>query len=330
MGLPIVTAVLGLLCGLSVVTLLSHIADVPTTAPTLATMIGLAVGIDYSLFIVTKHRAQVAKGMEVRESIARASATAGGAVLFAGGTVAISLLALVVAGIPLVTTLGYTSAIAVGFAILAALTLLPALFGLLGSHVSAIQLPWAKDRAAEVPSPLWTRFGTWIADHPWPVMITVLVALLALAIPTLSLRLGQEDVGAEPTDTTAREAYDLITKGFGAGTNGPFLISVQLSKPRQPDQKTSTRSVRTRRQLQQQQQQIEQQALLEGATRSRRSRRPAATQKQSNELANKKKKAEHRQPTAPPDPANDLQRPRASSRCRSRSSTRRALRPPTR
>ena len=118
MGLPIVTAVLGLLCGLSVVTLLSHLADIPTTAPTLATMIGLAVGIDYSLFIVTKHRSQVAQGMEVHESIARAMATAGGAVLFAGGTVAISLLALVVADIPLVTTLGYTSAIAVGFAIL--------------------------------------------------------------------------------------------------------------------------------------------------------------------------------------------------------------------
>ena len=138
MGLPIVTAVLGLLCGLSVVTLLSHVADIPTTAPTLATMIGLAVGIDYSLFIVTKHRTQVAQGMEVRESIARAIATAGGAVLFAGGTVAISLLALVVADIPLVTTLGYTSAIAVVFAILGALTLLPALFGLLGSHVSAL------------------------------------------------------------------------------------------------------------------------------------------------------------------------------------------------
>ncbi len=217
MGLPIVTAVLGLLCGLSVVTLLSHIADIPTTAPTLATMIGLAVGIDYSLFIVTKHRSQVAEGMEVHESIARAIATAGGAVLFAGGTVAISLLALVVAGIPLVTTLGYTSAIAVAFAILAALTLLPALFGLLGSHVSALTLPFRKTRAAETQSPFWTRLATGIANHRWPVMIAVLVALLALSIPTLSMRLGQEDVGAEPTDTTARQAYDLIDGGLRGG-----------------------------------------------------------------------------------------------------------------
>jgi RND superfamily putative drug exporter len=235
MGLPIVTAILGLLCGLSVVTLLSHLADIPTTAPTLATMIGLAVGIDYSLFIVTKHRTQVSQGMEVRESIARATATAGGAVLFAGGTVAISLLALVVAGIPLVTTLGYTSAIAVAFAILAALTLLPALFALVGPHVSALQLPWGKKRAAEVQSPLWTRWATGIANHRWPVIAVVLVLLLALSIPVLSLRLGQSDTGAQPTDTTARQAYDLITQGFGEGANGPFLISVHLTKPAQPD-----------------------------------------------------------------------------------------------
>jgi putative drug exporter of the RND superfamily len=299
MGLPIVTAVLGLLCGLSVVTLLSHLTDVPTTAPTLATMIGLAVGIDYSLFIVTKHRTQVSEGMDVRESIARATATAGGAVLFAGGTVAISLLALVVAGIPLVTTLGYTSAIAVAFAILAALTLLPALFALVGSHVSGLTLPFRKGRAAEVQSPLWTRLATGIANRRWPVMVVVLAALLALAIPTLSMRLGQEDVGAEPTDTTARQAYDLITKGFGEGTNGPFLISVQLSKPAKPDQKNLNKIDQNEKQLKEQQQQIEQQALLQGATQQQaEAEAKQQTQKQSNELANKKKQAE--QPATDP------------------------------
>src|ERR671924_465357 len=287
-------AVLGLLCGLSVVTLLSHLADIPTTAPTLATMIGLAVGIDYSLFIVTKHRTQVAEGMEVRESIGRAIATAGGAVLFAGGTVAISLLALVVADIPLVTTLGYTSAIAVGFAILAALTLLPALFALVGSHVSGLSLPWRKGRAAEVQSPLWTRLATGIANYRWPVMIAVLAALLALSIPTLSMRLGQEDVGAEPTDTTARQAYDLIDEGFGPGTNGPFLISVQLSQPAKPDQKNLNTINQDEKQLQQQQQQIEQEALAEGATQQQAQQEAQQqTQKQSQELANKKKKAEN-------------------------------------
>ena len=235
MGLPIITAILGLLCGLSVVTLLGHVTDVPTTAPTIATMIGLAVGIDYSLFIVTKHRTQVSQGMEVQESIARAVATAGGAVLFAGGTVAISLLALVVAGIPLVTTLGYTGAIAVAFAMLGALTLLPALFGLLGRHISSLQLPWGKHGGAAAQSPLWTRLATAIVNFRWPVIAVVLAGLLALAIPTLSLRLGQEDVGAQPTDTTARQAYDLITEGFGVGTNGPFLIAAELSDPAKPD-----------------------------------------------------------------------------------------------
>ena len=298
-GLPILTAVLGLLCGLSVVTLLSHIADIPTTAPTLATMIGLAVGIDYSLFIVTKHRAQVAEGMEVHESIARALATAGGAVLFAGGTVAISLLALVVAGIPLVTTLGYTSAIAVAFAILGALTLLPALFALLGTHVSALKLPIHKDRADEVQSPLWTRLATGIANHRWPVIVLVLVALLALSIPMLSMHLGQEDVGAEPTDTTARQAYDLIGKGFGEGTNGPFLISTQLSKPAKPNQKNLNTISQNEKKLQQQQQQIEQQAELQGATQQQAQQEAKQqTQKQSKQLANKKKKAE--QPATDP------------------------------
>ena len=298
-GLPILTAVLGLLCGLSVVTLLSHVADIPTTAPTLATMIGLAVGIDYSLFIVTKHRAQVAEGMEVHESIARALATAGGAVLFAGGTVAISLLALAVAGIPLVTTLGYTSAIAVAFAILGALTLLPALFALLGTHVSALTLPFRKARADEVQSPVWTRLATGIANHRWPVIVAVLAILLALSIPTLSMHLGQEDVGAEPTDTTARQAYDLIGKGFGEGTNGPFLISTQLSKPAKPNQKNLNTISQNEKQLQQQQQQIEQQAELEGATQQQAQQEAKQqTQKQSNQLAQKKKQAE--QPATDP------------------------------
>ena len=299
MGLPIVTAVLGLLCGLSVVTLLSHVASIPTTAPTLATMIGLAVGIDYSLFIVTKHRTQVLEGMEVHESIARALATAGGAVLFAGGTVAISLLALIVADIPLVTTLGYTSAIAVGFAILAALTLLPALFGLVGSHVSALRLPFGQGRNPQAQSSFWTRMATGIANHRWPVMIAVLVALLAMSIPTLSMHLGQEDVGAEPTDTTARQAYDLIDKGFGPGTNGPFLISVQLSKPAKPDQKNLNKINQNEQQLKAQQQQIEQQALLEGASQQEAQQEAKQqTQQQSSQLASKKKQAE--QPATDP------------------------------
>ena len=129
-------------------------------------------------------------------------------------------------------------------------------------------------------------------------MIAVLAALLALAIPTLSLRLGQEDVGAEPTDTTARQAYDLITEGFGAGTNGPFLISTQLSKPAKPDQKNLNKIDQNEKQLQQQQQQIEQQALLEGATQQQAQRGKAADAEAVQRARQKKKKAE--QPATDP------------------------------
>jgi putative drug exporter of the RND superfamily len=124
-------------------------------------------------------------------------------------------------------------------------------------------------------------------------MVVVLAALLALAIPTLSLRLGQEDVGAEPTDTTARQAYDLTTKGFGEGTNGPFLISVQLSKPAKPDQKNLNKLDSQEKQLKQQQQQIEQEALLQGATQQQaEAEAKQQTQKQSDEISKKKKQAE--------------------------------------
>ena len=296
-------------------------------------MIGLAVGIDYSLFIVTKHRTQVAQGMEVRESIARASATAGGAVLFAGGTVAISLLALVVAGIPLVTTLGYTSAIAVVFAILAALTLLPALFGLLGSHVSALQLPFGQAPCRRGAVPVLDEVRHVDLESPLAGDDRACSQPCWLSrFRRLSLRLGQEDVGAEPTDTTARQSYDLITKGFGAGTNGPFLISVQLSKPAQAGPEEPQHVAQNEKQLQQQQQQIEQQALLEGATQQQaQSEAQQQTQQQSNELANKKKQAD--QPATDPrlqTLRTTSRRPRASSRSRSRSSTRRELRRSTR
>ena len=131
-------------------------------------------------------------------------------------------------------------------------------------------------------SPLWTRLATGIANHRWPVIVAVLAILLALSIPMLSMHLGQEDVGAEPTDTTARQAYDLIGKGFGEGTNGPFLISAQLSKPAKPNQKNLNTISQNEKKLQQQQQQIEQQAELEGATQQQAQQEAKQqTQKQS-------------------------------------------------
>ena len=141
MGMPIGTAILGLTTALGVIGLAGHVVPVPDIAHTIATMIGLAVGIDYALFLVTRHRAQLREGIEVRESIARAVGTAGTAVTFAGCTVVVALVSLAVAGIPLVSALGYTAAMAVATAVLAAITLLPALMSLAGTHINSLALP---------------------------------------------------------------------------------------------------------------------------------------------------------------------------------------------
>ena len=154
MGLPIITAIFGLICGLSIITLLSHVAEVPTVAPTLATMIGLGVGIDYALFIVTRHLEQRRDGLETRESIARSCASSGGAVVFAGSTVMVALLSLAVVNIPLVTTLGYTSALIVAVAVCAAITLLPAILGIVGDRIDKLRHPAAAPQARRPPARL--------------------------------------------------------------------------------------------------------------------------------------------------------------------------------
>jgi putative drug exporter of the RND superfamily len=220
MGLPIITALIGLVAGLSIFAVLGQSVEIPTTAPALATMIGLGVGIDYGLFIVTRHRDQLRAGMELRESIARTTATSGGAVLFAGSTVIIALLSLAVAGIPLVTTLGYTSAIVVLIAVTAATTLMPAILGLLGPRVNALPLPGMRAHHDERPHG-WQRWARFVADHPWPAVLAGVVILLVLAAPLRDLHLGQTNIGALPRDTQSRQAYDRMTRGFGAGSNGP-------------------------------------------------------------------------------------------------------------
>jgi RND superfamily putative drug exporter len=229
MGLPIATAIIGLVSGLSIVTLISQVAEVPTVAPTLATMIGLGVGIDYALFIVTRHQAHRRAGMATRESIARAAATSGGAIVFAGTTVIVALLSLAVVNIPLVTTLGYTSAIVVAVAVAAAITLLPALLGIVGERIDRLALPHRRAARDDHPHG-WARWARVVARRPLPSMLVALAVLVALALPTFDLYLGQQDNGALPTDTNARQAYDGMAAAFGVGANGPLLISVDLSR----------------------------------------------------------------------------------------------------
>jgi putative drug exporter of the RND superfamily len=209
------------------------VVDVPTVSPTLATMIGLGVGIDYALFIVTRHKAQMEGGLELRESIARAAATSGGAVAFAGGTVIVALCSLLFAGIPLVSTLGYTAAISVAIAVLAAITLLPALLAILGRRIYSLKLPIPEPKHDQRPHG-WARWARFVAKHPLPAVAASLIVLLVLALPARHLHFGQADTGALPKDTTARQANDLLTQGFGPGEAGPLLISIRLDKPAGP------------------------------------------------------------------------------------------------
>jgi uncharacterized membrane protein YdfJ with MMPL/SSD domain len=232
MGMPIVSAVLGLLGGISLIGLLGHITTVPTIAPTLATMIGLGVGIDYALFLVSRYRAEKKEGKEVDEAIATAVSTSGTAIVFAGGTVVIALVSLLVAGIPLVTSLGYASAFAVVTAVLAAVTLLPALLGAAGRHIDSLRLPaFLRPKPKPPDKGFWGAWGHWVTTHPWSAVgITVLI-LGILLIPFFSLDLGQADTGATPKSTTERQSYDYLASGFGPGYTSPLLVAVKLPTP---------------------------------------------------------------------------------------------------
>ena len=272
MGLPIVTAAVGLGIALALVGLLGHLIAVPDTGATLATMIGLGVGIDYALFLITRHQENLEAGLPVHESIASAVATSGSAIVFAGGTVVVALVSLRVAGIPLLSTLGLASAIAVLTAVLAAISLMPALLGLLGRRVNAVSV---KRLLPHRSGPgIWTRWAGFMSRHPLLVTLASLAVLAPLIAPAPSLELGQEDIGATPLDSTERQAYDLITPAFGAGYNGPLQVASRLDPPATPsdeytqklDRATSLQQdlERLSKQLPQEQAQLEaQQASLE-------------------------------------------------------------------
>jgi len=231
MMLPIFSAVIGLACALSIIKLLEHVVQVPGVAATLATMIGLGVGIDYALFIVTRHKLQLGEGMEMRESIARATATAGGAVVFAGFTVVIALCSLAFAGIPLVSTLGFTAAIAVVVAVCAAATLLPAMLGALGPRINSLRVQLGKTHPDDAEPHGWRRWAERVASRPWPSAIVAVLVLAVLALPIFQLELGQNDISALPKDSTTREAYEGLNDGFGPGFYGPLLIATEFGSP---------------------------------------------------------------------------------------------------
>jgi RND superfamily putative drug exporter len=228
MALPIGVAILGLACGLSIVSLFGHVVDVPDVAPTLATMIGLGVGIDYSLFIVTRARSARYSGMSTEDAIGHAAGTSGSAVAFAGVTVVIALLSLAVSGVSLITVLGQAAAIVVVVAVLASMTLLPALLALCGDRIERLRIGRDK-RPTLGHSRYWERWGERLARRPGLFAAASVALLLAVASPVMGLGLGLTDQSSAPESTTSRQAYDLMTAGFGAGSNGPLLVTADLS-----------------------------------------------------------------------------------------------------
>jgi uncharacterized membrane protein YdfJ with MMPL/SSD domain len=295
MGLPIVNAAIGLAITTSIIGLVGHLWSVPTVAPTLAVMIGLGVGIDYALFLMTKHLEQLRDGVELRESIARAVSSSGSAVVFAGGTVVIALVSLVVAGIPLVSTLGFAAAIGVLMAVLTSITLLPAILSLVGHGVQRVRVPaFLRMRPRPEGQRRWDAWARWVAGHPWIAVGIALVILVPLIVPLFSLELGQPDVGVTPTSTTQRQAYDTITEGFGVGYNGPLLLAMSLdpvAKPSDAYTKKDDRATRLQKELKREKKQLNaekrqlerQQAQLEAQEQDLR-REAAALQEQSARL----------------------------------------------
>jgi putative drug exporter of the RND superfamily len=229
MALPIVTALLGVGVALGVAGLASHVIQTPDFATALAAMIGLGVGIDYALFIVTRFRSSHEAGSDVQRATLVAMETAGRAVLFAGVTVIIALLGQFLLGVSFIYGLAWSSALAVLFTMLAALSALPAVLSRLGKRVAS-RRGAGRAGAEAISGGWWGRWASFIQRHSWQGAIAGLAIMLTLAVPALSLRLGTSDAHNDPTSQTTRHAYDLLAKGFGHGFNGPLLV-VATSPP---------------------------------------------------------------------------------------------------
>jgi RND superfamily putative drug exporter len=225
MGLPILTALFGLGCGIAVVELAANVIVMPNFTTQAAAMIGIGVGIDYSLFIITRFRQALHDGREPRDAVVLAMDTAGRAVLFAGITVVISLLGMLTVGLAIPRGVGIGAALAVLLVMLASLTLLPAILGFTGRNIDKFGLPHRKHAEGEVREAFWYRWSRVVQHRPWPAALAGLVVLLALALPVFSLRLGFSDAGNRPTSDTTRRAYDMLSEAFGPGFNGPLLVA---------------------------------------------------------------------------------------------------------
>ncbi|MGW2914368.1 MMPL family transporter [Streptomyces asoensis] len=244
-GLPLLTAIIGVGIGVSTITALAKALDLGDTTSTLALMIGLAVGIDYALFIVSRYRSELAEGRDREEAVGRATGTAGSAVVFAGLTVVIALAGLAVVNVPMLTKMGLAAAGTVVVAVLIALTMIPALLGYAGRRIRATgeKRTKAAERAGRTaqdgrgkparPGP-GVRWASFVIRRPAAVLLLGVLGLGAIAVPATQLELGLPDDGSQPTSTTQRRAYDLLSEGFGPGFNGPLMIVVDAKDSDDP------------------------------------------------------------------------------------------------
>ncbi|HEU5034928.1 MAG TPA: MMPL family transporter [Mycobacteriales bacterium] len=250
--MPVATAALAIVTGLSLVKLLASVYSISDSAPALATMLGLGAGIDYALFIVTRHREGMRSGLEPADAAAAATSSAGSSVLWAGVTVVMAICGLVFAGIPLVTSLGFAAAIVVAITVVAALTLLPALLSLTDRHIDHLHIPLPHLRHERVharPDPVslgggpldpslpvraptgWARWARAVERRPVLYVVGCTALLVVLAIPVSGMRLGMPDGSSAPAGSETRRAYTLMTDSFGAGANGPLVVVAELPAP---------------------------------------------------------------------------------------------------
>ncbi|HWD53696.1 MAG TPA: MMPL family transporter [Acidimicrobiales bacterium] len=232
MGLPLLTALAGLGIGIAVLELITHLFVVPNFSPEMAAMIGIGVGIDYALFIVTRYRQGIFEGRTPRDAVMTAHMTAGRSVLFAGSTVVISLFGLYLIGQPYMIGLATACIAAVLMVLIAALTLLPAMLGFAGGAIDKLHVPGLLQSGGPPPEHgFWHRWSRFVQRRAWFTGIATVLILVALAIPMFSMRLQFTDAGNDPTSLTTRQAYDLLAQGFGPGFNGPLVVAVAMGGP---------------------------------------------------------------------------------------------------
>ena len=232
MGLPVITALAGLGIGVGLLELLTHVLTVPNFSPEMAAMIGIGVGIDYALFIVTRYRQGIFEGRDPRNAVVTSLMTSGRSVLFAGSTVVISLFGLFLIGQAYMVGLASACIAAVLMVLIAALTLLPAMLGFAGNAIDKLHVPrLLQTGGPPPPDGFWYRWSRFVQRRAWVTGVLAVLVLVALALPLFSMRLAFTDAGNDPTNLTTRQAYDLLAQGFGPGFNGPLVIAAAMDGP---------------------------------------------------------------------------------------------------